>query len=73
MKTVWVVGTRNDYYSENEIYIFEKEYDAKKFFEKIIEENKDENEFAYEEGDGNATWEYKGYYCSASVWQQELR
>lgn len=42
-------------------------------FKDIIKDNKNENEFSYEEGNTEATWEYKAYFCSVSVWEQIVR
>ena len=73
MKTVWVVNTRNDFYSENSIYIYANKDEAMNFFKEIIEDKKDEREFSYEDGDTEATWEYCGYYCSICIWEEEVR
>ena len=73
MKTVWILNVRNDYYRDNEIYVYANEDEAMNFFKEIIEDNKDKREFSYEDGDTEATWEYRGYFCSVSIWEQEVR
>lgn len=72
MKTIWVINERNDYYAENNIYLYENKDNAMNTFKEIIENNKDETEFNYIDGRREATWEYKGYYCSVRIWEQAL-
>lgn len=73
MKTVWILNTRNDYYSENNIQVYAKKDDAIKIFKEIIEDNKDEREFSYDEDNNEASWEYHGYFCAVSVWEEGVR
>ena len=66
MKTIWVINERNDYYAENNIYLYENKDNAMNTFKEIIENNKDETEFNYIDdiivalGYGNKHWMIKG-------------
>jgi hypothetical protein len=73
METVWIVGYRNDYWSDNDIYVYRNKEDAMAHFKDVIKVNKNENKFSYEEGNTEATWEYKAYFCSVSIWEQIVR
>ena len=73
MKTVWVIGERNDRWSENVITIFEKEEKARSAFEDLVKGYINEDEFKYEEGDDQATWTDHGNYCCVEIWEQEVR
>ena len=73
MQTVWVVNIRDDYYGENNILVYGDKNDAIKAFKEIVEDNKDEREFSYDEGDNEASWEYHGYFCAVTVWEEGVR
>ena len=71
MKTVWVVNIRDDYYSSNDILIFAEKDDTMKTFNDVIEDHKEDPEFSANEYE--ATWEFHGYFNSASVWEEGVR
>lgn len=72
MKTVWVVGERNDRWSTNEIAIFARKDKAWKCFENLINEHANEDEYVYEELSDRASWMDHGHYCCIEIWKQEL-
>ena len=73
MQTVWVVNIRDDYYGENNILVYGDKNDAIKAFKEIVEDNKDERKFSYDEDDNEASWEYHGYFCAVTVWEERVR
>ena len=73
MDKVWILNVRNDYYCENNIYVYANEDDAMKELQMAVEDYKNEREFTYEEGDYEATWEHGGYFCRVAVWEEKVR